>query len=498
MQQHQRPPFRPFYNQYDNQNQYRGNNFQPNYQNYNNQQFVRKGGNYQERRQNSSTYQAIPKGGNQSVQGQDLQNPQTQKEAKIKKAASKQVSSSGTLAAQKQKQHDPAAVDPDKLQCFKCWNKGHATKECSEEVLCVNCDKTSHISNKYTWLKQRKPMATMVGFGAEGLGFFVTEHAKQTPLDDKKSGSALVKIKEGLDFNVTAEILILNLSKTYPWKWDWKAKELKPSVFKVEFPSADKVNGKLSVVWMQAKRVPKELKNFHGLYEVGSTIGFVIEVDMETFWKNGQVHMKIGIADVGKIPKVTTVTGSNLLIYHVWIKVIEVVELGWMKNAKDNLLDFDAIEDEDISEMEDKRDPKRLKGTDAGNSTPEPDVLQQGQVRDSVMRHANDIMLDGEDKFHDGKAQLSDDEEEAGKVQLSDDEAEVEDVQSTQESLGTKMDRIIPGFRNKEDREGTDGGINNRFSGRLAGKYSDDVPILDRAKNLKSKNLTTDEAWVLP
>ncbi|KAM0830892.1 hypothetical protein ACQ4PT_065918 [Festuca glaucescens] len=433
MQQHQRPPFRPFYNQYDNQNQYRGNNFQPNYQNYNNQQFVRKGGNYQERRQNSSTYQAIPKGGNQSVQGQDLQNPQTQKEAKIKKAASKQVSSSGTLAAQKQKQHDPAAVDPDKLQCFKCWNKGHATKECSEEVLCVNCDKTSHISNKYTWLKQRKPMATMVGFGAEGLGFFVTEHAKQTPLDDKKSGSALVKIKEGLDFNVTAEILILNLSKTYPWKWDWKAKELKPSVFKVEFPSADKV-------------------------------------DMETFWKNGQVHMKIGIADVGKIPKVTTVTGSNLLIYHVWIKVIEVVELGWMKNAKDNLLDFDAIEDEDISEMEDKRDPKRLKGTDAGNSTP-----------------------DGEDKFHDGKAQLSDDEEEAGKVQLSDDEAEVEDVQSTQESLGTKMDRIIPGFRNKEDREGTDGGINNRFSGRLAGKYSDDVPILDRAKNLKSKNLTTDE-----
>jgi hypothetical protein len=31
------------------------------------------------------------------------------------------------------------------------------------------------------------------------------------------------------------------------------------------------------------------------------------------------------------------------------------------------------------------------------------------------------------------------------------------------------------------------------FSGRLVGKYSDDVPILDRAKNFKSKNLATDE-----
>jgi hypothetical protein len=38
--------------------------------------------------------------------------------------------------------------------------------------------------------------------------------------------------------------------------------------------------------------------------------------------------------------------------------------------------------------------------------TAEPDVLQQGQVRDTVMRHVNDIMSDGEDKFHDGKAQM--------------------------------------------------------------------------------------------
>jgi hypothetical protein len=64
------------------------------------------------------------------------------------------------------------------------------------------------------------------------------------------------------------------------------------------------------------------------------------------------VHIKIGITDVNKIPKFTTVTGSNLLIYHVWIKVTEVVELGWMKSADDNLLNFDAIEEEDISEME--------------------------------------------------------------------------------------------------------------------------------------------------
>jgi hypothetical protein len=85
-----------------------------------------------------------------------------------------------------------------------------------EEVYCVNCDKTSHISSKCTWLKQRKPIATMVGFGAEGLGFFLTEHARDASAEDKKSGSILVKIKEGLNFSVTSEMLVVNLSRTYP------------------------------------------------------------------------------------------------------------------------------------------------------------------------------------------------------------------------------------------------------------------------------------------
>ncbi|KAM0916704.1 hypothetical protein ACQ4PT_010044 [Festuca glaucescens] len=86
-------------------------------------------------------------------------------------------------------------VDLDKVQCFKCWVKGHHTKECKTEVLCVNCDKESHISSKCTWLKQRKPVATMVEFGAEGLGCFVAEHAKEPTDSAKKNCAAIIKIK---------------------------------------------------------------------------------------------------------------------------------------------------------------------------------------------------------------------------------------------------------------------------------------------------------------
>lgn len=38
--------------------------------------------------------------------------------------------------------------------------------------------------------------------------------------------------------------------------------------------------GKLSTIWIRAKGVPRSMKNYHGLCQVGSTVGQVVEVDM--------------------------------------------------------------------------------------------------------------------------------------------------------------------------------------------------------------------------
>lgn len=58
--------------------------------------------------------------------------------------------------------------DVTMLQCFRCWNHGkHVTKDCKEEISCTVCSKKeSHISSKYAWLHQKKPLATLWALAA--------------------------------------------------------------------------------------------------------------------------------------------------------------------------------------------------------------------------------------------------------------------------------------------------------------------------------------------
>jgi hypothetical protein len=58
------------------------------------------------------------------------------------------------------------------------WQKGHISKDCAEEIECVNYGKGQQ-SMRCAWLKQKKPTANLVGFGGPGLCCFVAEHAKE-------------------------------------------------------------------------------------------------------------------------------------------------------------------------------------------------------------------------------------------------------------------------------------------------------------------------------
>jgi hypothetical protein len=113
----------------------------------------------------------------------------------------------------------------DNLLCNKCGKKGHISKDCTEEIECVNCGK-GHQSTRCAWLKQKKTTANLVGFGGPGLCCFVVEHAKENVGAKEKGKSiAIVKVKE-VDFQVDEELLVMCLGRTYPWKWTWQAKEI--------------------------------------------------------------------------------------------------------------------------------------------------------------------------------------------------------------------------------------------------------------------------------
>jgi hypothetical protein len=256
-------------------------------------------------------------------------------------------SSSGTELAGKKITAD------DNLLCTKCGKKGHTLKDCKEDIECVNCGK-GHQSMRCAWLKQKKPTTNLVGFVGLGLCCFVAEHTKEGDgAEETGKAIAIVKVKD-VDFHVDEELLVMCLGRTYPWKWTWQAKEVSAGRFLVNFPSAARINevsiydwvtlrgahikvnvkqwsyenlaaGKLDIVWVRAKRVPKALKNYQEICEVGSTLGHVVEVDMEAFRRDGSIRFLVGVVNYKNIPAMAKLTTKKLMIYYIYFQVEQVV-----------------------------------------------------------------------------------------------------------------------------------------------------------------------------
>ncbi|XP_045085294.1 uncharacterized protein [Aegilops tauschii subsp. strangulata] len=210
----------------------------------------------------------------------------------------------------------------------------------------------------------------------------------------KNDAVALVRLRESCDLEIEAETLIKCLAKTYPWRWDWKAKKVSDGVFLVNFPSTARINeaavydwvplkggnitvnvrvwnddamavGKLSVVWIRAKGVPKSMKNYHGLCEVGSTIGYLQAVDMELMSKTGLVRLKVAVVDHTKIPRWTKLTTPDLMVFRIFFEVEEVVENGWAKDEDELSQGYEEWMDFQ-QEEEESREAKKAKTNEEG------------------------------------------------------------------------------------------------------------------------------------
>uniref|UniRef100_I1P092 DUF4283 domain-containing protein n=1 Tax=Oryza glaberrima TaxID=4538 RepID=I1P092_ORYGL len=92
--------------------------------------------------------------------------------------------------------------------------------------------------------------------------------------------------------------------------------------------------GKLHVVWVVVEGIPDEMKGYQALFEVGSNLGVVMEVDMPTITSKDVVRMKIGMMDLKQLPLRLMLSTPEALLYEAIFTLEKVVEVGWLKGKQ--------------------------------------------------------------------------------------------------------------------------------------------------------------------
>ena len=101
--------------------------------------------------------------------------------------------------------------------CFKCCSKGHVFAECTTPLFCNICESEEHVVAKCPMKKKPKPMALVVGYAVDDLGFY---HIPHDPIQPSKMDSitALIKVKGG---SLTEEDLRVHLKRLFCANFEW-------------------------------------------------------------------------------------------------------------------------------------------------------------------------------------------------------------------------------------------------------------------------------------
>jgi hypothetical protein len=237
--------------------------------------------------------------------------------------------------------------------CQKCGLDGHHARECFKSLWCEICRKETHNTARCVLPKQNKPSMPIVGMAADGLGFYSSHFAKPLSNKPKRSFIGLVKIVEGL---ITADDLEKDFGFHFPWGRAWKATKCH-SGFLMQFPSQERLDeminfrelkmklsgakisvsswssqakpkSKLHSVWIVAENVPEELQNYQAICELGSTIGAVEEVDINSLNSKEIVRFKVHVKSVAMIPPIIEV-GVKPFLYDIYFKIDNITDEGW-------------------------------------------------------------------------------------------------------------------------------------------------------------------------
>jgi hypothetical protein len=76
---------------------------------------------------------------------------------------------------------------------------------------------------------------------------------------------------------------------------------------------------RLHTVWMSAENVPDELRNYQAICELGSVLGVLEEVDLESLELSKSVKFKVHVNNINMIPK-TVEVGVKHFPFDVFLK----------------------------------------------------------------------------------------------------------------------------------------------------------------------------------
>ncbi|EEC75885.1 hypothetical protein OsI_12922 [Oryza sativa Indica Group] len=227
-------------------------------------------------------------------------------------------------------------VTNQKLVCLRCKEKGHLARDCHARIFCTNCSKPTHKTEDCLYDKQPRPVAKLVGYGAPRLGCILIQNVKSAPPREHMNPMAMVKIIYGEGLTETE--LEEGFKQQFRWNWEWTAKK-QPNGTKVEvnvseWTSESAAIGKMHVVWVVIEGLPDEMKGYQALFEVGSNLGVVMEVDMPMLAAKDIVRMKVGMMDVKQFPLKLILSTPEALLYEACFNLESVVEMGWLKGQQ--------------------------------------------------------------------------------------------------------------------------------------------------------------------
>ncbi|EEC68385.1 hypothetical protein OsI_36533 [Oryza sativa Indica Group] len=246
-----------------------------------------------------------------------------------------------------------------KFFCNKCKGIGHVARDCTASVFCINCAKSTHRTEDCMYDKQPRPTAKLVGYGAPGLGCILIQNIKPISLMEHANPMAVISIISGGELSVAQ--LEQGFTQQFKWNWTWKAKAMANGTFQMRFPNKMRFEelsnfdyfsvkgtqvqvavrewtqeteavGKLHTVWVSVTGIPDEMKTYQALYEVGSNLGPVMEVDMRTFRASNTIRFKAGMMDIDILPLKLVLTTPKGFLYQAVFKLEEVVEQGWFRD----------------------------------------------------------------------------------------------------------------------------------------------------------------------
>lgn len=213
----------------------------------------------------------------------------------------------------------------ERLWCHKCGVDTHLSKDCTAVHYCYICNSYKHRLVRCPVLKKPRPTVSFCGQGNNSTMFIQLPHnVYRENASSSATPTALVTISGGVLTATAVETEVAKLARVQG-EGRWEAVLHGDNQFLISFPSMDDLNRVADVefrirshgvtisfsewkdddipsyfgldsVWVP-HGVPHGLRNFLGLWAIGSVIGSTLDVDLTCLRRKGIVRIQVAVVN---------------------------------------------------------------------------------------------------------------------------------------------------------------------------------------------------------